>query len=262
MKVCFNCKLVQGYGMTETAAVISVSEENDANLGHVGAVMPHCEMALADVAEMNYLSTDKPCPRGEIIVRGPNMFKEYLNRPDATAEVYSEGRWLHTGDIGRINPNGTITIIDRKKNIFKLSQGEYVAVEKVEAAYMRCPLVSQTFVYGDSFKSKLVMVLVPEADEFVIWASVKGMRGSMKELCAKPEVVDAFFEHLNNLDYVRKLKGFETVKAIYAEGDVNDMGQGFSIENNCMTPTFKLRRPQLKERYQSQIDTMYASLGE
>ena len=147
-------------------------------------------------------------------------------------------------------------------HIFKLSQGEYIAVEKVEAAYMRCPLVSQTFVYGDSFKSKLVMVLVPEADEFVIWASVKGMRGSMKELCAKPEVVDAFFEHLNNLDYVKKLKGFETVKAIYAEGDVNDMGQGFSIENNCMTPTFKLRRPQLKERYQSQIDTMYASLGE
>ena len=108
MKVCFNVKLVQGYGMTETAAVISVSEEDDANLGHVGPPMPHCEVRLEDIPEMNYLTTDKPCPRGEILVRGANMFKEYLNRPDATAEVYSEGRWLHTGDVGRINPNGTV----------------------------------------------------------------------------------------------------------------------------------------------------------
>ena len=155
--------------------------------------------------------------------------------------------------------NGT-SIIDRKKNIFKLAQGEYIAVEKVEDAYFQSPLIGQVFVYGDSFKPSLVMVAVPDQSELLPWASKQGFGGDFAALCAKPEVAAAVLAELKALPSVGKLKGFEKVKALHLEGQVNELGQGFNIENNCLTPTFKLRRPQLKDRYKAQIDSMYQSL--
>jgi len=106
-------------------------------------------MKLIDVPEMEYLSTDKP-PRGEICFWGFNCFQGYFKLPDKTAETIDEKGWVHTGDIGMILPNGSLKIIDRKKNIFKLSQGEYIAPEKLENAYSEVDLVKQIFIYGDS----------------------------------------------------------------------------------------------------------------
>merc|ERR1712196_109951 len=118
-----------------------------------GPPIPCCEIKLDDVPDMKYFSEED---KGEICFRGPHVFKGYLKMPKKTAETVDADGWLHSGDIGRWNPDGTLSIIDRKKHIFKLSQGEYVAPEKLENIFIQAPLVQQCYVYGDSLHSKLV----------------------------------------------------------------------------------------------------------
>jgi len=137
LKIAFCCPINEGYGQTECAAPASITWTQDPSCGHVGAPFPACDFKLVDVPEMNYTSEDvneqgENVPRGEICYNGPNCFKGYFNKPEATRETIDEEGWVHTGDIGMFLPNGTIKIIDRKKNIFKLSQGEYVQPEKIE----------------------------------------------------------------------------------------------------------------------------------
>ena len=131
--VLLNGAVIQGYGMTEASCVIGSTRAGDFTRGHVGGPLSCCEVKLVDVPDMNYHSTDQPLPRGEIWVRGPQVFKGYFKEPQLTAEAVTEDGWLRTGDVGRWNRNGSLSIIDRKKNILKLSQGEYVPVEKVES---------------------------------------------------------------------------------------------------------------------------------
>ncbi|KAJ6974324.1 long chain acyl-CoA synthetase 7 [Populus alba x Populus x berolinensis] len=176
LRVCFGCQVLEGYGMTETSCVISSVDQGDNLSGHVGSPNPACEIKLVDVPEMNYTSEDQPHPRGEICVRGPTIFQGYYKAEVQMREVIDDDGWLHTGDIGLWLPGGRLKIIDRKKNIFKLAQGEYIAPEKVENVYTKCRFVSQCFIYGDSFNSSLVAVVAVEPDVLRDWAVSEGIK--------------------------------------------------------------------------------------
>ncbi|KAB1214211.1 Long chain acyl-CoA synthetase 7, peroxisomal [Morella rubra] len=190
---CFGGLVIEGYGMTETSCVISSINEGDNLPGHVGSPNPSCEIKLVDVPEMNYTSDDQPFPRGEICVRGPIIFKGYHKDEMQMKEVIDEDGWLHTGDIGLWLPGGRLKIIDRKKNIFKLAQGEYIAPEKIENVYATCKFIAQCFVYGDSLNSSLVAVVAVEPDVLKAWAASEGIQ------VKRPQAKEYFAEAISNM---------------------------------------------------------------
>jgi long-chain acyl-CoA synthetase len=255
MRAVFGATVVEGYGMTETACTISLTLPAEYRAGHVGGPIPCCEVKLVDIPEMSYTSADAPHPRGEICVRGPTLFSGYYKDAAQTAEILDADGWLHTGDVGEWLAGGRLKIIDRKKNIFKLAQGEYVAPEKIENVYARSPLVAQAFVYGDSLRASLVAVVVPDPDALLPWAKAHGLGGDVPSLCASPAVRAAVLASMLDEGRGAKLRGFEQVAAVALTPDP------FSVENGLLTPTFKLKRPQAKDAFQGVIDDMYRGLA-
>jgi long-chain acyl-CoA synthetase len=248
--VCFGCPVIQGYGLTETCAGGTLQLLDDTNTGHTGPVIPCCEMKLEDVPEMNYFSSSNP-PRGEVLIRGPHVTDGYYKDEEKTKQDFHHG-WFHSGDIGQWNTDGTLSIIDRKKNIFKLSQGEYIAAEKIEGVLAQSKYVQQIWIYGDSTKPTLIAIVVPDNDNLLMWAKEHNINSSRTELCNNKAVNEMIYKDITNIGKAAKLRGFEFVKAIYLQD------QEFSIDNGLLTPTFKLKRPQLKTFFLSQIDRLYA----
>ncbi|KAJ6842039.1 putative long chain acyl-CoA synthetase 6, peroxisomal isoform X1 [Iris pallida] len=256
LKVCFGGRVMEGYGMTETSCVISTMDEDDNLTGHVGSPNPACEIKLVDVPEMNYTSDDQPYPRGEICVRGPIIFQGYYKDDVQTKEVIDEDGWLHTGDIGLWLPCGRLKIIDRKKNIFKLSQGEYIAPEKIENVYANCQFVAQCFVYGDSFNSCLVAVVAVEPEVLRAWAASEGIKyEDLRHVCANPRARAAVLDEMDSAGKQAQLRGFEFAKAVTL------VLEPFTLENGLLTPTFKVKRPQAKAYFAKAIADMYAELS-
>ncbi|KAL0079755.1 hypothetical protein J3Q64DRAFT_1644956 [Phycomyces blakesleeanus] len=257
MRICFSAQVYEGYGQTENfcAGCLTVKEDNTS--GVVGIPFPCSEIKLVDVPDMDYLSIDKPYPRGEICIRGNSIFREYHNAPDKTAETIDEDGWLHTGDIGVFDSANRVMIIDRLKNIFKLSQGEYIAPEKIEGVYQKHELVSQAFVYGDSMQASLVGIIFPDAYALSAWASKTPEFASLSkaELYTSPEVKKSILKILNAFGKQSDLKGFEQIRAIHLTSDE------FTVDNDLLTPTFKLKREIAKKVYKKEIDELYATLS-
>ncbi|KAI5658823.1 hypothetical protein M9H77_27616 [Catharanthus roseus] len=256
LRVCFGCRVMEGYGMTETSCVISSMDEDDISTGHVGSPNPACEVKLVDVPEMNYTSEDQPYPRGEICVRGPIVFQGYYKDEQQTREVIDDEAWLHTGDIGLWLPGGRLKIIDRKKNIFKLAQGEYIAPEKIENVYAKCRFIAQCFIYGDSFNSSLVAVAAVDPDVLKEWAASEGIKyEDLGQLCNDPRAKAAVLAEMDAVGREAQLRGFEFAKAVTL------VPEPFTLENGLLTPTFKVKRPQAKEYFAKAIEDMYASIS-
>ncbi|KAM7494343.1 hypothetical protein LguiB_028952 [Lonicera macranthoides] len=252
LRVVACCHVLQGYGLTETCAGTFVSLPNEPNmLGTVGPPVPNVDVCLESVPEMGYDALSST-PRGEICVKGETLFSGYYKREDLTNEVMVDG-WFHTGDIGEWQPNGTMKIVDRKKNIFKLSQGEYVAVENLENVYGLVSLIDSIWVYGNSYESFLVAVVNPNKQAVEKWAAANDISGDFDSLCTNPKVKEHILGELTKTGKDKKLKGFEFVKAVHLDP------VPFDMDRDLLTPTFKKKRPQLLKYYQNVIDNMYES---
>ncbi|KAI8532913.1 hypothetical protein RHMOL_Rhmol11G0254600 [Rhododendron molle] len=250
LRVSFGAVLSQGYGLTESCGGCFTSIANVFSMvGTVGVPMTTIEARLESVPELGYDALAS-VPRGEICLRGKTLFSGYHKRQDLTEEVLVDG-WFHTGDIGEWQPNGVMKIIDRKKNIFKLSQGEYIAVENLENTYSRCPLVTSIWVYGNSFESFPVAVVAPDRKALEEWAANNNQTGDFKQLCENLKARKYILDELNSTGQKNKLRGFEMLRAVHLEPNPFDIGR------DLVTPTFKLKRPQLLKYYKDCIDELY-----
>ncbi|KAF4370071.1 hypothetical protein F8388_014023 [Cannabis sativa] len=246
--------VVQGYGLTETCGPTTISYPDEMSLvGSVGPVSVYNEMRLEEVPEMGYNPLGNPA-RGEICLRGKSVFVEYHKKPELTREAIIDG-WFHTGDIGEMLPNGAVKIIDRKKNLIKLSQGEYVALEYLENVYGITPIVEDIWIYGNSFKSSLVAVVIPNEENTKKWAYEKGHMGSFSELCQLDQLTSYVLSELKLTAERNKLRGFEIIKGVILEP------KPFDMERDLVTATLKKKRNQLLKCYEVQIDELYNKLG-
>jgi long-chain acyl-CoA synthetase len=255
LKVACSCPIIEGYGQTESTGASFVTSFADSSSGHVGGPTRNTEFKLVDVKEMSYTSKDKdekgnPQPRGEVCFRGPGVFMGYYKDDDKTAEAIDKDGWLHSGDIAKLNSNGSITLIDRKKNIFKLSHGEYVASEKIENIYVRCKSLTEIFVYGDSLKSFLVAIVVPDQKFIETFASDKNIQGNYPDLLRNKDIINMVLEDMNKQAKAEKLFGFEMVRKIHLEAE------SFTLKD-LLTTTFKLKRHDAKKYYQAILDELY-----
>jgi len=248
LRAAFGCCIIEGYGQTECAAACSGTMPGD-HTGSVGAPLVCNQIRLDSVEEMNYHASEG---KGEICIRGSNVMRGYYKNEEKTAETIDENGWLHTGDIGMWTPEGSLKIIDRKKNIFKLAQGEYIAPEKIENIYIQASPVMQVFVHGESLEATLVAIVVVDPETFVGWCTENGLSGGdLAALCKRADVKKAVLGEMNNIGKKANLKSFECAKHIYLECEP------WTVEQDLLTPTFKSKRPQLKKHYEAEINQMY-----
>jgi len=228
-------RIHEGYGLTETSPVIAVNTPVNHRIGTVGKILPNLEVRIAD--------------DGEILVRGPSVFKEYWNCPEETQNAFVDG-WFKTGDIGNIDADGYLSVTDRKKELIKTSGGKFIAPQPIENSLKLRPLIGTAAVLGDKRKFAFVIVS-PNFALLEEWARSSDIAfSSRSELIANPKV-QALYEGV--VDEVNQnLARFEKLKRVLLVADE------FSADNGALTPTMKLRRRVIEERYRSQIDELYA----
>ena len=265
LRCALSCEIVEGYGQTEDAAGILLTKTYDPVTGHLGGPGYSTELKLIDVPDLEYKSTDidpdtgKWRPRGELCVRGPILFKGYLNLPEETEKSLDKDGWLHSGDVAMIIPEhgNAFRIIDRVKNMFKLQQGEYVSPEKIENKLENCKYIEQIFIYGDSLQNYLVGILVPKSKDVIEFLKKKGIENVSKEnykdYFEDEDLIKDILNEINDFSRHNDIKGFEIIKKVYLSKEA------FTIDNNLLTTTLKIRRHVAKKHFLKEIEKMYGN---
>ena len=227
--------ILEGYGLTETSPVISMNYPEKWKFGTVGAPVPGVEVRIAE--------------DGEILTRGPHVMKGYFNNEAATAEVINEEGWFHTGDIGIIDADGFVKITDRKKNIIVLSNGKNVAPQPIESELVQSPFISQIMVVGSERKN-LAALIVPNFDALKAWASENSIEtADLSAMLQAREVQQHIQREIRSR--LTDFADFEQVRRFVL------LEKEFSQEADEMTPTLKLKRNVIIERYSDEIEGMY-----
>jgi long-chain acyl-CoA synthetase len=228
-------RIHEGYGLTETSPVIAVNTPKAHKLGTVGKPLPNVAVRIAE--------------DGEVLVRGPSVFRGYWNKPEETQNAFSEG-WFKTGDIGNLDAEGFLSITDRKKDLIKTSGGKFIAPQPLENSLKHNALIAEAAVFGDRRKFPAVLI-VPCFPRLEDWARANQIVfSSRKELIRQIKVralYEGFVAELN-----RDLARFEQLKKVVLIAD------DFSAENGLLTASMKLRRRAVEERYRRQIEETYA----
>ncbi len=226
--------IIEGYGLTETAPILTFNPLHALRVGTVGRPIGGVELRIAE--------------DGEILTRGPNVMRGYFNKPDATADVLKNG-WFYTGDIGQIDAEGYLTITDRKKDLLVTSGGKKIAPQPIEAVLKRSPLVGEAVLLGDRRKYAAVLI-VPEFGALEKRLKDLGRPpGTRDELMTRPDVVALYQEIIDALN--RELSQFERIKRLAL------LPSEFTVESGELTPTLKVKRKVVEQRWHDQIEAMY-----
>jgi long-chain acyl-CoA synthetase len=227
--------VLEGYGLTETSPVVAVNGLKALKIGTVGRAVPGVEVRIAD--------------DGEILVRGPSVMRGYYNKPQATAEAIDAAGWFHTGDIGELDPDGYLTITDRKKDLIVTAGGKKIAPQPIENLVRSNPIFKNAVLIGDKRKFSVLLV-VPDLDALRKWAAERKLAAEdTDQLLQQPDVTAKIErEAMVNL---RDLAGFEMPKKIIVIKD------DFTIENGQLTPTLKVKRAVVEQTYKDVIDAAY-----
>ena len=230
--------ILQGYGMTE-ACVTCANRPEDNKVGSIGTPFEGIEMKIAE-------------RDGEILVRGKNVMQGYYNKPDETAKAIDDEGFYHTGDVGYVDKDGHFFLTDRLKDLFKLSNGKYVAPLQVESLLKQSPLISQPVVVG-SGRKQVGALIVPDWDALKeeMKAAGESTDGSREELCENPHVIKRV--QRDAVELTRELNDYERVKRVYL------LPREFSIDKGEMTPTLKIKRGVIDEKYEEAIDEICGS---
>jgi len=230
-------QIMEGYGLTETSPVVAVStlEPGGIRFGTVGPVLEGVEVKIA--------------PDGEILTRGPNLMLGYYNRPDRTKEVIDDEGWFHTGDIGHLEEGKYLRITDRKKEIFKTSGGKYIAPQVVENRFKESPFIENIIIIGEN-RNYTTAIIIPDFEHLEGWCGVKGYDFFSRERVIENRAVIARInrevETINNdIDKIEQIKKFILI------------ADEWSVETGELSPTLKLRRKFIIEKYNDRIEELY-----
>lgn len=228
--------ILGGYGLTETSPVISVNTFAATRFGSVGKPLPGVEVRVAD--------------DGEILVRGPNVMAGYHNLPKETEGAFTEDGFFKTGDLGKLDADGFLHVTDRKKELIVMSTGKKVAPQEIENRLKASPLISEAVALGDG-RSYVTALIVPDFEALRAWAEERGMVATNEALVANPQVVA---EYATRIDAVNaNLSKFEAVKRFAL------VPREFTQEDGELTPTLKVKRRVVAERFAKEIQALYAT---
>ena len=228
--------VLEGYGLTETAAASFINRPNAYRFGTVGWPFPATDVKIAD--------------DGEILLRGPGLMTSYHDLPDATAEALDADGWFHTGDIGEVDADGFLRITDRKKDMFKTSQGKYVAPSAIDARFKGlCPYVSELLVYGEA-KPYCVALVSLDNEAITDWAGKNGLAGkSFAEIARDEKMGELIAEYIDALNL--ELNRWEQIKTFTI------LDRELSVEAGDLTPSMKLRRKVVVEKFADRLSALY-----
>jgi len=266
IRTCFGVPTIQGYGLTETCGGATATPLNNPRpYEKVGVPFVCCEVKLVDAAKYSTTPIGGKPPQGEICVKGANITPGYYENKEKTDEVYIEeddGIWFHTGDVGQWNSDGTLSIIGRVKDIFKLDGGEYIAPERLETIYAQSKYVSNVFVYGDSAKSHLVAVCIPDFSQAKHWARSNNFKFTDVvepnvpiEICNSGEFKTIVQNNLNEIAKASNLNSYEYLPVIELDGLF------WTPDSGLVTDALKNKRDPLLDHYKDVVHRLYASAG-
>ncbi|KAJ3534142.1 hypothetical protein NMY22_g7048 [Coprinellus aureogranulatus] len=250
--------LMQGYGMTESCGMCAILPPELHQYNSVGLPVPSLEVKLLDCPDMGYTSSNNP-PQGEICVRGPSVTKGYYKRPDLNEDetIFTKDGWFRTGDVGQWNEDGTLSIIDRLKNLIKLQSGEYIALEKLESIYKSCDLVANICVYASQDAVQPIAIVVPHESKLRAAVSSNPSTSSVStapfpDLCANKEVQKLVTNACNDTGKKNKFKGAELLKGVVLTAEE------WTPENGLVTAAQKVNRGVIGKKFKDQIEEVYS----
>ncbi|KAI5121463.1 hypothetical protein M0805_003920 [Coniferiporia weirii] len=240
--------MLQGYGMTESCGMCAILPPEFMQYGSVGAPVPSVEIKLLDVTEAGYYSTNER-PQGEVLLRGPSVIKGYYKRDDLNNDesIFTKDGWLRTGDVGQWNPDGTLSLIDRIKNLIKLQGGEYIALERLESIYKSCNLVSNICVHATPDAKQPIAIIIPHEAHLRQALDSSKSNSSLAELCHDPKVQSLVLKACNDAGKKNQFKSMELLEAVILTPDE------WTPESGLVTAAQKVQRRKVAETFENEI---------